>query len=120
MPNDADAPQRHLLPGLTLCPNVGYVFPVPGLADVEAGAADAALSDRVGADDGDLFIAPHAPYFDRIESNSRDLFRKHSLAPGESRSFEGWLQVGPSGDLAPVLRAEIDRKHLQSGVIRGT
>jgi hypothetical protein len=68
----------------------------------------------------DWFIALHAPYFDRIGSRSRDLFLKHSLAPGESRDFEGWLQVGPSGDLAPVLRAELDRKQLTSGVIRGS
>jgi hypothetical protein len=44
----------------------------------------------------------------------------HSLAPGESRVFAAWLQVGSSGDLKPVIAAEIARKGLASGVVRGT
>ena len=120
MANGGDAVVKDLLSGLTLWPNSGFRFRVPGLNGVEAGAADAALADRTVAYDGQWFIALHAPYLTHVAHGSRDLYQLHSLAPGESRSFEGWLQVGASGDLAPVVSAEIERKQLAAGQVRGT
>jgi hypothetical protein len=64
-------------------------------------------------------VTLHAPYFDHIGFGSMDMFRLHTLAPGESRTFDGWLQVGSSGDLQPVVQAEIERRHLASGTVRG-
>jgi hypothetical protein len=69
--------------------------------------------------DEDWFIALHAPYFDRVEYSSKDMYLLHSLAPGESRSFEGWLQVGSSGSLAPVVAAEIERGGMEAGTLSG-
>ena len=109
-----------LLSGLTLWPNSGFLFAVPGLAGVSEGSAAGALSDRVVAYDADWTLTLHAPYLDHIGSSSRDLFLRHTLAPGESRTFEGWLQVGASGDLAPVVSAEIERRHLPAGTVHGT
>lgn len=108
-----------LLSGLTLWPKGGFVFPVPGLAGVTESAAGAALSDRVTAYDADWAITLHAPYFDHVASGSRDLFVKHTLAPGATRRFEGWLQVGTRGDLTPVVRYEIERRHLEAGSVTG-
>jgi Carboxypeptidase regulatory-like domain len=108
-----------LLSGLTLWPNSGFLFAVPGLAGVDQGKADGALSDRVVAYDADWTVALHAPYLDRVGSHSRDLLRQHTLRPGASRSFNGWLQVGPSGDLAPVVAAEIAQRKLPSGSVHG-
>ncbi len=108
-----------LLSGLTLWPNSGYRFGVPGLDGLEHGAATAALAKRTVAYDEDWMIALHAPYLTDIAHGALDLYQLHSLAPGESRSFEGWLQVGTSGDLAPVVAAEIERQQLPSGVVRG-
>ena len=108
-----------LLSGLTLWPNSGFLFAVPGLAGVTAGSAAGRLSDRVTAYDADWALTLHAPYLDRVGSSSRDLFRLHTLAPGESRTFEGWLQVGGSGDLAPVVAAEIARRHLPAATVHG-
>src|SRR5215469_14190478 len=108
-----------LLSGLTLWPNSGFLFAVPGLAGVTAGSAAGALSDRVTAYDADWAVTLHAPYLDRVGSSSRDLLRLHTLAPGESRTFEGWLQVGASGDLAPVVAAEIARRHLLAATVHG-
>lgn len=105
--------------GFTLWPDTGYLFSVPGLAGEESVTAEKALSDRVVAYDRDWFIALHAPYFDRVEYKSKDLYLLHSLAPGESRSFEGWLQAGPSGDLAPVVAAEIERAGKPGGTLTG-
>jgi hypothetical protein len=120
MSNGGSAPLAGLLSGFTLWPKGGFLFPVPGLAGVTAGKADAALADRVSGYDADWTVTLHAPYLDRVGSDSRDLFRLHTLEPGESRSFDAWLQVGASGDLAPVLRAEIERRRLAAGTVHGT
>jgi hypothetical protein len=108
-----------LLSGLTLWPKGGYFFAVPGLAGVTQGSTHGALADRVVAYDAAWTVTLHAPYADHISDGSMDLYRLHTLAAGESRVFEGWLQVGSSGDLKPVIAAEIARKHLASGLVRG-
>jgi hypothetical protein len=119
MTNEGDVALPDLLSGLTLWPNSGFFFGVPGMQGVPEGNVAGARAHRVVAYDEDWAIALHADYFDRVGDESKDLYQRNSLAPGQSRTFEGWLQVGPSGDLAPVVRAEIDRGHLASGVVRG-
>ena len=108
-----------LLSGFTLWPKGGYLFGVPGLRGAGPGTTEGSLADRMVAYDRDWSIALHAPYVDHVANESRDMFRKHTLASGASRTFEAWLQVGGSGDLAPVLRAEIARKHLAAGTLSG-
>ncbi len=119
MTNDGPAPLKDLRSGLTLWPNSGYLFAVPGLADVEDGPAAGALSDRVSAYDEGWAVTLHAPYLDHVGYGSKDMYQSHSLAPGERRSFEAWLQVGTSGDLAPVVAEEIARKHLAFSDLAG-
>lgn len=120
--NDGAQAMPALLSGLTLWPKGGHLFGVPGLEGMTHGAivGAAALSDRVVAYDANWMLALHAPYVDHIESGGKDLFALHSLAPGESRVFAGALQVGPRGDLAPVIRAEIARKQLAFGTVHGS
>jgi hypothetical protein len=108
-----------LLSGMTLWPKGGYLFGVPGLAGVVQGTTAGALSDRVVAYDENWTVTLHAPYADHISDGSMDMYRLHSLAPGENRVFDAWLQVGSSGDLKPVVAAEIARKHLSAGIVRG-
>lgn len=108
-----------LLSGLTLWPKGGFLFGVPGLAGAAQGKTDGALADRVVAYDEGWSVALHAPYADHIGDGSMDMYRLHTLAHGESRVFEAWLQVGSSGDLKPVIEAEILRKHLASGIVHG-
>ena len=119
MSNGGTAPLSDLLSGMTLWPKRGYLFGVPGLAGMVQGKTDGATSDRVAAYDEDWSIALHAPYADHVADNSMDMYQLHALAPGESRVFEAWLQVGPSGDLKPAIAAEIARKHLASGIVHG-
>ncbi len=120
MTNNGSEPMEELASGFTLWPDSGYLFAVPGLADQGSGDATGKLADRVTAYDADWFIALHAPYFDRVEYDTKDLYLNHALAPGESRSFEGWLQVGPRGDLAPVMAAEIARDGVEAGKVTGS
>jgi len=109
-----------LLSGMSVWPKGGYLFAVPGLAGMEEGAMTGALADRFSGYDEDWSVTLHAPYADHIADGSRSLYAAHSLAPGETRSFEASLQVGASGDLAPVLAAEIERRHLPYGTVTGT
>ena len=117
--NRGAAPVENVLSGLVLWSQGGYYFDVPGLPHAVQGLAVGALSDRVVAYDRDWAIALHEPGFDHFGYGQRDLYFKHSLAPGGRRSFEGWLQIVPHGDLAPVVQAEIERKHLASGRLTG-
>ena len=119
MTNGGDEPLTDLLSGLTLWPRSGFLFAVPGLAGMTEGSAAAALARRVSAYDADWAVTLHAPYLDHIGSGSRDLWQLHTLAPHESREFSGALQVGRSGDLAPVLRAETRRAALGVATLRG-
>lgn len=118
--NRGDTPLKALRSGFTLWPDTGYRFGVPGLGEAKETEADDALTDRFVGYDRDWAIALHAPYFDRINYGGRDMYLEYSLAPGESRRFEGGLQVVPEGDLAPVVANEIDRKGLDSGRVEGT
>lgn len=120
MHNEGAQPLRGLLSGFTLWPSSGFLFPVPGLAQLTEGAATGALAPRVSAYDRDWSITLEAPYLDHVGSHSRDLFLQHDLAPGESRSFEAWLQVTARGDLAPVLAAENARSGAPSARLHGT
>ncbi len=109
--------------GVTLWPGAGYLFGVPGLEGVEDGPATKALAKRVVAYDETWAIVLHTPYLDHVGFGSKDMYQTHDLKPGESRTFEAWLQVIGSGDLAPATAAEIRRHKLPSaqlsGVVRG-
>ncbi len=109
-----------LLSGYTLWPDGGYKFAVPGYAGKEEAVVASPLADRFVGYDADWAIALHAPYFTELKYKSRDLYRKHSLAAGQSISFEGDYQVLASGDIAPVARAEIERKGLKAGTVTGS
>jgi hypothetical protein len=120
MTNTGPTALQGLLSGFTLWPSAaGSYFEVPGVAGLAEGPAKGAISDRATAYDTDWAITLHAPYLNFIGSNSKDLLLQHDLAPGESRNIEGWLQVTASGDLAPAVAAEIERKGLPAGHLRG-
>jgi hypothetical protein len=119
MKNDGPTALSGLLSGFTLWPRGGFFFPVPGLAGIREGQANGALADRAVAYDADSAVTLYAPYLDHIGSGSRDLFSLTALKPGGSRSFDAWLQVGANGDLAPVLAAEIARRHLPAARLHG-
>ena len=109
-----------ILSGYTLWPDGGFKFAVPGYAGVEKSEVSNPISDRFVGYDKDWGIALHAPYFDQFKYKSRDLYKKHSLKNKQSITFEGDYQVLASGNLAPVVVAEIERKQLMSGTLSGT
>lgn len=118
--NAGEEPLEAIRSGFTLWPDTGYLFGVPGLGDAKETTAENALSDRMVAYDRDWAFALHAPYFDRVNYQGQDMYREHDLAPGESRRFEGWLQVVPDGDLAPVVAAAAERRGESTGNLSGS
>ncbi|AGH46500.1 hypothetical protein C427_4398 [Paraglaciecola psychrophila 170] len=109
-----------MLSGYTLWPDAGYKFAVPIYSDKEEAVLNHPISDRFVGYDADWAIALHAPDMTEIKSKSRDLYTQHSLKKSESITFEGDYQVLASGDLSPVIRAEIERKKLPSGTLTGS
>lgn len=119
MTNQGTKPVVNALSGLVLWPSGGYFFGVPGMAHTVTGSAAGAMSDRIEGYDRNWLIALHEPGFDRFAYGQRDLYRLHTLQPGQSRTFEGWLQVLGRGDMAPVVHAEIARRALAAGTVSG-
>ncbi|PKG97244.1 CehA/McbA family metallohydrolase [Paraglaciecola sp. MB-3u-78] len=109
-----------MLSGYTLWPDAGFKFAVPGYAGKDQAVIHNPISDRFVGYDADWAIALHAPYMTELKSKSRDLYTKHTLKKSETMSFEGDYQVLASGDISPVVRAEIERKNLQSGTLTGS
>jgi hypothetical protein len=119
MTNEGEA-LTDMLSGYTLWPDAGFKFAVPGYAGRDQAVVDNPISDRFVGYDADWAIALHAPDMTEIKSKSRDLYTQHSLKKSESITFEGDYQVLAGGDLSPVIRAEIERKNLQSGTLTGS
>ncbi|MDV6315318.1 CehA/McbA family metallohydrolase [Idiomarina sp. HP20-50] len=108
-----------LTSGFTLWPDAGTMFPAPGLKSDGAVSTDKTLSDRTVGYGRDWAFALHAPYFDRNTYGGRDMYLGHTLKAGESRTFDAELQVVPNGDLAPVVKAEAERRGEPTGTITG-
>lgn len=108
-----------LLSGYVLWQRGGHLFGVPGAG--ERGMLPPGAPRRTVAYDEDYAVALHAPYATNVEYGSRDLYLAHSLAAGETRRFTGFLQVNGSGDLAPVIEAEIAAEAgRDQGTVRGS
>ncbi|PKH04399.1 TonB-dependent receptor [Psychromonas sp. MB-3u-54] len=119
MTNEGEA-VADMLSGYTLWPDGGYKFAVPGYAGKDEALLDNPIADRFVGYDADWAIALHAPYMTELKYKSRDLYTKHSLKKSQSMTFEGDYQVLASGDLSPVVKAEIERKNLQAGTLTGS
>lgn len=115
--NKGEEAMKGLLSGPTLWPEGGFLFGVPGTFNGDTNGRN--LADRAVAYDADWSLALHVDGFDHVAYAGKDLYRRHDLAPGESRTFVGRLQVGARGDLAPVMAEETAHRKLPSGVVRG-
>lgn len=119
MTNRGDTPVAKALSGFVLWSMGGHFFGVPGLPPQVEGPSTGAIADRIVAYDRDWAIAMHMPGFDRFGFGQKDLYRETTLAPGEARDFDGWLQIVPRGDLAPVVASEIAREGHGTATISG-
>jgi hypothetical protein len=119
MTNQGKAPVDKALSGFALWSMGGHFFGVPGLGKQAQGPSTGAMADRIVAYDQNWAVAMHMPHFDRFDFGQKDLYRETTLLPGKSRTFEGWLQVVPRGDLAPIVSAEVSREGHGAATIVG-
>lgn len=119
MKNAGEAAYTDILSGYVLWTDGGYLFTTPGLADTKTGTTEKALADWVVNYDEDWAVGIHAPYFNYINYYARDMYQQHTLNSGETRVFEGWLQIDNSGDVSSMLASEIERKGLAFGTVSG-
>ncbi|MEH6556939.1 MAG: CehA/McbA family metallohydrolase [Oceanicoccus sp.] len=108
-----------ILSGYVVWPDGGYLFGVPGLEGKTASPEAAAFADWSAAYDKNWVLGLHAPFADQLLYSGRDRYQQHSLKAGKRREFEAWLQIENSGNLAPLVKTEIDFQQLPSGTLFG-
>jgi hypothetical protein len=119
MTNKGDVLLDQLVSGYVVWTDGGYLFGVPGLPDSFSSAEDNALANWSASYDEHWVLGLHAPFAEYVAYNGRDRYLPHELAPGETRSFEAWLQIENEGTLAPLVQTEIAFSELGSGQISG-
>ena len=80
-----------------------------------------ALEDWVAGYYEDFAVAILAPYYTHLSTSTGwvDPFTIHTLKPGESRVFEGYLIVEPRGDVCKLREDIMEIKGEKGGVIKG-
>ena len=135
MTNNGAEPKKDLLSGFVCWPEGGAQFQ-PSKSGVRCESKDNPLAMSPGANkftvayEKDWALVLHAPYADYVNYAGKDLYLKHTLAPGETRVFEAVLEVESAGHSAPALcfaaggpvaqgsgRVTCDKKPLKEPVI---
>lgn len=119
MTNKSKTAIEDLLSGYIVWPDGGALFGIPGMHGVNSGAEDDALADWSASYGESWVLGLHAPFAEYVDYGGRDRYLPHDLAPGETRSFEAWLQIGNDGTLAPLVQKQIDAGELPSGRVSG-
>lgn len=120
MTNHGDQPREDILSGYVLWADGGYFFSRPGLDGLNPGEADQAFTDWTASYEKEWSLVFHAPFATHIDYGGQDQYRQHTLNPGDTASFEGWLQVIPDGNMGSALGFEAERKQSKTGTVRGT
>lgn len=125
MTNNGQEEMKDINSGFAQWADAGALKEPAGAEGVRAGRKVVAeikkpgTSHTVAYDEG-WALALYAPYASHANYEGKDMYLLHSLKPGESRVFEGWLQVLPSGDISPALEAEALFEGQKIGTIKGT
>lgn len=118
MHNKGKEPKKDIYSGYVLWEQSGNLLGIPGL-DGEEGTKEGALASWNALYDKEWALSVHVPEYTHFGYEGRDLYKKHTLEPGEKTSIEGWFQVVPSGDTSEILQAEAERKDLPTGTVTG-
>lgn len=125
MTNNGQEEMKDINSGFAQWADAGALKEPAGAEGVRAGRKVVAeikkpgTSHTVAYDEG-WALALYAPYASHANYEGKDMYLLHSLKPGESRIFEGWLQLLPSGDISPALEAEALFEGQKVGTIKGT
>ncbi len=116
MRNTGDKALLKLQTGYVAWPDGGYLFGVPGQQGV---TSDSALASWSAAYDENWVMGLHAPFAEISSRYGRDRYHMHDLTPGEEKTFETWLQIENRGDLATLVKSEIELQQLPAGTVSG-
>ena len=119
MTNNGEDTLEEMHSGYVVWPDGGSLFGMPGLPAVDVTESASAKGEWSASYGEDWALGLHAPFAGIVAYGGRDRYQAHELAPGESRSFEAWLQIEGSGSLAPFVATEIARLDLPAGNVRG-
>jgi hypothetical protein len=108
MTNNGEAALDDLLSGYVVWPDGGSLRDTPSTT-----------GGWTAAYDENWALGLHAPFSDVVREDGRDRYTKHNLEPGETRSFEAWLQIEDDGSLATMVMTEIEFGQLAAGRISG-
>ena len=119
MSNAGDSSLGGLYTGYVLWPDGGSLIGSPGMSVHLYNVKEDALTRWSASYDEDWALGLHVSAAEYSSYGGRDRYLQHDLQPGQTRSFEAWLQIEDSGSLAPLVRTEIDLLQLESGRISG-
>ena len=125
MTNNGKEEMKDLMSGFALWSDAGALKEPAGAEGVRAGRKVVAEVTKPGTSHTVAYeeawaLALYAPYATHANYEGKDMYGQHTLKPGESKVFEGWLQLLPSGDISPALIAEASFEGQKLGVIKGT
>ena len=108
MTNKGDTPLPDIMSGFVIWPEGGALFQPAKSGVVSESRSNALKMDPKAnkftvAYDQDWAVTLFAPYADIVNYEGKDLYLKHTLAPGESRTFDAMVQVDARGESAPAL-----------------
>ena len=124
MTNEGAEPMSGLLTGYGLWALAGALQEPAGAEKVRKGRkelaeVDAPLTKTTCAYEEEWALCLYGPFFNRSSYEGKDLYRLHTLNPKESRTFDGWMSVLPSGDISPAAAAEAKAEKKELGTIKG-
>ncbi len=119
MTNAGSQALEDIQPGYTLYLKGGYMLTPPGLEGIKEGQADGARTWSFIGYDHNWCIALHAPYVKYIDHFGQDMFGLLSLAPGETKSVQAWIQVCAHSNISEIWDFELEQRDCPRGRLQG-
>ena len=122
--NEGAEPLADILTGYGQWAKAGALQEPAGAEKVREGRkvmaeVKAPLTKTTFAYEEDWALGLYGPFFNHSSYEGKDLYRLHTLKPKESKTFEGWMAVLPSGDISPAIVAEAEFEKKKIGIVAG-
>ena len=110
-----------ILSGYVLRAHGGHLFIPPDVPDkcIRKENANATPADWMVSYDETWAVGIHAPGINYFDPHTEDMYRRHTLKPGEKRLFEGWLHIVDRGDVSAMAAFQMARTGQYVGIVAG-
>jgi hypothetical protein len=125
-PADSGETYTDLFSGYTFCTTGGFMFGPYAVGDVPPGDDYRGVSDPYGkyvlGYDTTYAIGMHFPAATNHDGGTgwKDLYEKNTLAPGETRTFEGRPEFENGASISPFVKAVADERADPTGTVSGS